>query len=295
MSIVFPSLITLAPSARALVVGGTGIVGSGVVRSMLKQGATVMVATRSEERFEQLRKTIPEHFHSSLGCVVGDVMTDEGARDLFEKSVKHCRGIQHVVASLRGNQTWWKAGRLIDQPLSQFYEITKYDVTGHFLLMKNFLPYLENSIGSTYTVLTGYPGSGNTAPGTSSSLLSLAAGSLHGLMDAARDEYKHSKVAVSEFNIKCLVHSQDDIGICGRGSQHLGNDLIGSAVTAVVASRAREKILVADRADVKKWVKTKSHGVHPMEIGAPPPPAPMPQPPEKPREPMFPHPQHPHM
>ncbi|KAK7108445.1 uncharacterized protein [Littorina saxatilis] len=290
MPIVFPSLITLAPSASALVAGGTGIVGSGIVRSMLKQGAKVIVATRSEGSYEQLRKTIPENLQDNLGCVVGDVSTEEGARDVFEKAVKKCRGIQHVVASIKGDNSWFKQGRLIDQPLAQFYEITKYDVTGHFLLMKNFLPYLENNMGSTYTVLTGFPGSGNTAPGTSSSLRSLAAGSLHGLVDAARDEYQQSNVAISEFHIKCHVYSKDDLDICARGAQHLGNDLIGTAVTAVVATGAREKIEIAERDDVRKWVRTKTHGVLSTDISAS---AAMPQLPE---ELIFPHvPQYPYL
>lgn len=62
--------------------------------------------------------------------------------------------------------------------------------------------------GSTYTMLTGYPGSEYASPGTKSSLLSLTSGALCGLADAARAEHAISKVAVTEVHLKCLVHKQ---------------------------------------------------------------------------------------
>ena len=74
---------------------------------------------------------------------------------------------------------------------------------------------LSVSSGSTYTVLTGYPGSASTAPGTSSSLMCLSAGALHGLAAAARSELNDAKVAVSEVHIKCLVHNQASVALLG--------------------------------------------------------------------------------
>jgi NADP-dependent 3-hydroxy acid dehydrogenase YdfG len=47
-------------SKIALIAGGTGSVGEGIVRAFLKQGATVVVPSRTAERLEQLRGYLGE-------------------------------------------------------------------------------------------------------------------------------------------------------------------------------------------------------------------------------------------
>ena len=55
-------------------------------------------------------------------------------------------------------------------------------------------------------------------------------------------------------NCRCF---QCDCDLCGLGSQHLGNDLVGSAITAVVASGSRKKVDIASREDAMAWARTK--------------------------------------
>lgn len=54
----------------ALIAGGTGGVGEGIVRAFLKEGATVVVPSRSSENLEQLRGYLGERDARSLcsGC-----------------------------------------------------------------------------------------------------------------------------------------------------------------------------------------------------------------------------------
>ena len=54
-------------------------------------------------------------------------------------------------------------------------------------------------------MVTGYPGNACPAPGTPSTLLSLAFGTLGGLAESARIEQHRSKVAVNELHLRCIV------------------------------------------------------------------------------------------
>lgn len=224
---------------------------------MLKQGAQVTVVNRDKERYCELQRCIPEQFQHNLSSVLGDVTSEKGAKDIFEKSTE-LGPIEHVVISIKGKQLWWQCGHLVDQSKAQFYNVMKEDLTGHFLLMKHFLPYLANTIGTSYTVVTGYPGSCDKARATPSSRMALSAGMLSGLVDGARADFQESRVAVSEFKIQCLVHDKEDLQICARGAQNLGNDLVGQAVTACVARRSREKVIINEREDAQTLAKTKS-------------------------------------
>ena len=38
----------------------------------------------------------------------GDVRTVEGVKSVFQQATKDCEQIQHVVAAIRGNKTWWQ-------------------------------------------------------------------------------------------------------------------------------------------------------------------------------------------
>ena len=38
----------------------------------------------------------------------GDVKSEDGARAVFEQVTADCSGLQHVIATLRGEKTWWQ-------------------------------------------------------------------------------------------------------------------------------------------------------------------------------------------
>ena len=55
------------------VAGGCGIVGSGIVGSLLQNGAKCWVSSRDTARLDELKKSIPSEFHSNLGLLKADV------------------------------------------------------------------------------------------------------------------------------------------------------------------------------------------------------------------------------
>ncbi|XP_076445786.1 uncharacterized protein LOC143283434 [Babylonia areolata] len=253
MSVVFPALLSLVPGVRILVAGGTGVVGSGVVLASLKQGAKVTVATRSYENFDDLQRCIPPQFHSELSFTVGDLKTEKGAKRVFCEATQKMGGVQHVVASLLGQKNW-KQVRMTDMPLSEFQYISNVEAAAHYQLMKTFMPYLEPQIGSSYTVVTGCPVDRQN-PATPNPLQCLAMGAVQGLAAGIRAQYKESPCVVNEVQLQCCVQRKPELvdgDFIPLGSQVLGSDLVGEAITAVISSGVRDKVVISDREAARK-------------------------------------------
>ncbi|MEU9239354.1 SDR family oxidoreductase [Streptomyces sp. NPDC048385] len=146
---------------RALVPGGTGAVGEGVVRGYLTAGADVVVPTRTQERAEKFRAVLGEAATDRLHLVVHDYTTFTGAEQLVEEMERRLGGVDDVVAPIGG---WWAGKRLweIDEAdwQSAFVDLT----TAHLAVMRACLPRL-NARGA-YTLIVGdsaftpIPGSG---------------------------------------------------------------------------------------------------------------------------------------
>lgn len=66
----------------ALIPGGTGGVGEGIVRGFLNAGATVVVPSRREESLEKLRRQLGESAGDGFVPLVGDLSQTESAEVL---------------------------------------------------------------------------------------------------------------------------------------------------------------------------------------------------------------------
>lgn len=86
---------------RVVVLGATGVVGSGVVRKFLDAGATVVGVSRSAERLDRMRSAVVRPGEPFLP-VVGDFGRDESAAASREAVVSALAEapIDHVVSSL---------------------------------------------------------------------------------------------------------------------------------------------------------------------------------------------------
>lgn len=152
----------------AVVAGGTGEVGEGVVRAFLGAGARVVVPSRSERRLDALREALgdPGDALVTLAADVGDeagagAFRDMlGARDLLPNA---------VVASLGG---WWSGPPLTSLPLARWQEVIDMGLTAHFVCAKTLLPLLAERAGSSYTFVNG---AGGLHPVTGSGPVSVSA------------------------------------------------------------------------------------------------------------------------
>lgn len=144
---------------RVLVAGGTGNVGEGVVRSLLKQGATVLVPSRSGERLDDLRALIGPELADRL-------VTLEAAYDSFDAagslagSVFAQGGVTDVVALVGG---WWAGKALWEISEEDWQTVFVSPATTHMALVRAFLPRISQG---SYTTIAGFssytaePGSG---------------------------------------------------------------------------------------------------------------------------------------
>jgi len=135
----------------ALVAGGAGEVGEGIVGAMLHEGARVIVPSRDSGRLERLRKRIGEK-GGALVTVKADIGTAEGAEALREQIITDMGALDIVVVSLGG---WWRGSPLMHMGAGDWKREIRNNLTAHYIVARTFLPMLLDRPGSSYTMLNG--------------------------------------------------------------------------------------------------------------------------------------------
>ncbi len=135
----------------ALIAGGTGGVGEGIVRAFLNQGATVVVPSRSQEHLEQLVNELAGPATEFLIPLIGDMSDTEAAEELRHQILGKVGQLDAVVASLNGR--WNEDIPLIKTSLDDWRRMIDSNLTAHFIAARTFLPVLGR--GSSYTLIGG--------------------------------------------------------------------------------------------------------------------------------------------
>jgi len=149
----------------ALVLGGTGDVGEGIVRSFLKHGAAVIVPSRSQVKLDALRGYVGEIQAGTLKTLTGLFDTPAEAEALRDRIGQLASRIDIVVAALGG---WSQGFALTDLGFDQWERIVRNNLTTHFLAIKTFVPLLTPGSG-VYVHINGqsaegpHPGAGPVA------------------------------------------------------------------------------------------------------------------------------------
>lgn len=136
----------------AVIPGGTGAVGEGLVRAWLNAGATVIVPSRTQGRVEQFRGVLGDLGTSDrLHFVVGDYTSFEGAEAIAARISAEHGEVTDLIASIGG---WWQGAPL--------WEITEADwnhffiglTTAHVAQVRAWIPRLSET-GSYQLILGG--------------------------------------------------------------------------------------------------------------------------------------------
>ncbi|HEX5272367.1 MAG TPA: SDR family oxidoreductase [Gemmataceae bacterium] len=138
---------------NAVVAGGTGTVGEGIVRAFLKEGATVLLPSRSRQAIDALRGYLAGSPLDRLLPFVGNVADVTDAARLRDEMLRRAGRIDAVVASLGG--TWEEGLKLVDVPMETWRKYWESNLTPHYVAARTFLPLLANQKGSSYTLLGG--------------------------------------------------------------------------------------------------------------------------------------------
>lgn len=145
-----------------LVAGGTGNVGRHIVDVLLRQGATVVVPSRSAVKLDALRAAVGPA-GARLVTLLGDVADERDAVRVRDEASRHLRSaLDAVVASLG---RWVNAPSLVAATRGELVDVLENYVVAHFVVARTFLPALA-AHGGSYTLINGpsafatWPGSG---------------------------------------------------------------------------------------------------------------------------------------
>jgi NAD(P)-dependent dehydrogenase (short-subunit alcohol dehydrogenase family) len=123
------------------VAGGTGSVGQGIVRTLLKEEATVIVPCRKKGSEKDLLLNIQDLRSGKLHLIFENISEEKGALQIREDIHSIFGPIDMAVASLGG---WWQGATLFDLEINSWQEILQNNLTSHFMAQKTFIPLLKN-------------------------------------------------------------------------------------------------------------------------------------------------------
>jgi NAD(P)-dependent dehydrogenase (short-subunit alcohol dehydrogenase family) len=136
----------------ALVAGGTGGVGEGIVKALLQEDAIVIVPTRTAEKAASLKEYVSDIPTGNLVTLVGDMSSMEGIKAMQNELKNRFDHLDLVVASLGG---WWQGLPLTSVTMETWQKILNDNLTSHFLAIKGFVPYLSHKTGA-YIHINGF-------------------------------------------------------------------------------------------------------------------------------------------
>ncbi|SDO20081.1 3-oxoacyl-[acyl-carrier protein] reductase [Lutimaribacter pacificus] len=137
---------------QAVIAGGTGDVGEGIVRAWLKTGAQVIVPTRTDGRAEQFKDVLsdlgqPENLH----IVTGHYGSFDDAQALAARITGQYGQVTDVVASIGG---WWQGKPLWDVSPEEWQRYFVDMTTAHAAMARAWIPHLPQT-GSYQLILGG--------------------------------------------------------------------------------------------------------------------------------------------
>jgi len=224
----------------AVVLGATGVVGSGAVHNFLASGATVVAVSRDKTKVETLAKKFG---NKQLLTVVHGDYSDEKAGAELRKSVLKVlpKGAQvdHVVAALGFNPTTdggpVKTGTA---PLKTCFDDALYPV---IISAQAFLPEMQKVEGSTFSMVSGglaHFCSDGTLQWWTATVKNAA---INGLFLALVAEHAKHKVRVANFCIHFGVayagDSKNQWGMDGADTNDLGKAFTAFASTSAVSQQ----------------------------------------------------------
>ncbi len=139
-------------NTTAVVAGGTGSVGEGIVRTLLSEGARVIVPWRSEEKKNVLYRSIADEDRDRL--VFRQVALDDESsvvsfRDWLEETEPR---LDLAVACLGG---WYYGYSLHNMPYADWQRIIKNHLETHFLFGRSIVSLMHKRHHGTYVMING--------------------------------------------------------------------------------------------------------------------------------------------
>lgn len=225
--------------------GGCGIVGSGIVGSLAQNGAKVWVAARNESRFEELKKSVPEQFHSNLAFQIADLANETDCLRLKDKILGTDGQLNHLVASMGG---WRTDGPLSTLSVDNYLNGMKELTLPHIVVYKTFSKLLSETPNSSYIFITGGSGEAKFFD-PKASLLPIKASAMYGMYVSACSEYKGNKnMALNELRLFFWIRRKSDSSFDPKKAQfEVGHDYVGKFIPKIILRHKSEVLKIQTR------------------------------------------------
>lgn len=190
----------------AFIAGGAGNVGEGIVRSFLKEGATVITSSRKNDKLEELRGYLGELASDKFVPILGELGDFQSAEKLCSQIIDRFGRLDAVVASIGG--TWNGNTSLTKVSIEDWQKYLGTNLTAHFVCARTFLPVLAKNKGSSYTFLGG---AAAERPTPNYSLVGIPAAGQLMMAKVLMEEMKDSGVRINELVINSYVSTRSSI------------------------------------------------------------------------------------
>lgn len=206
----------------AVVPGGTGNVGEGIVRAFLDAGSTVAVPSRSEKRVALLRSHLAESVQDQLVGFVGPYDDFASADALATRIHDELGRVDHVAPALG---SWWAGPTITEMAMSDFDAQFVDVIRTHVATARAFL-----RLGSiqSYTVIAGQAAE---QPIPSAGIMSMRGAALLMLRSVLAAE-SGPTVRINDLTLAPVNTRSRAVG----RSDWLSADDVGRAVTRIAAS-----------------------------------------------------------
>jgi NAD(P)-dependent dehydrogenase (short-subunit alcohol dehydrogenase family) len=215
-----------------VVAGGTGNVGSFVVKALLERGASVVVPSRSEQKLRELKAYLANHGSGDgpdrLTTFIAEFGDQTGADKLLRQiTTSQLRPPDAVIATLG---SWYSVPSLLSASSADLQRVIRDYLFAHFMVARTFLPGLRAS-GGIYVFVNG-PLAFNPWPG--SALVSVATAAQHMLFRALAQELEASPVDIVELVSHAFIRDHQT-----QPSSPLPGEAVGTFVAHLVSSASR--------------------------------------------------------
>lgn len=178
-------------NSLALVAGGTGYVGEGIVKSLLDRGARVVVPFRNAEKADRLRAAVSPPLLDGLD-LQHTVITDRDSMEHLMSYIIETYGrLDIAVASLGG---WYYGYSLHRMPMEDWQALLTNNLNSHFMFMKPVMEYFYKVNGGEYFMING---SASEKPVPESGVISVLAGAQKMMGQVLREEAHGTGIQVS--------------------------------------------------------------------------------------------------
>lgn len=215
----------------AVVLGGAGKIGGAVARAMLREGAHVVVPSRSPERLARLAQAAGAD--GRLVTLEADVGDENGAQAVLAQVLDRFGAYDSVVVSLG---SYWRGQLAIETPLAVWRERLHENFLTHVIAARVFLPPLLERQGATYIAINGMAAD---APRPGSALIPITGVAQEMLVRQLAAEHRGAAVRILTVMLGPIRSVESDPAMHEQHPEFVTADEVGEFVALVASERCR--------------------------------------------------------